>query len=202
MLIKTLRRRGLARVGAALAIAAALTTALTAGPAFAAASTGDVAKASVAGKPHDIPIPPVYRWANVNSGLCLAYDVESRGASRQEGCDDGAQGDYTIHWILQDAPGGTYQIINDYNNQCLTIPGSSTSNGASPFVFTCGGGGAQFFTLVPANPNVAPGAYEMVNTNSNKCVSVGGSQKNKGAWIIQWDCSTSRLDDLWYPKNY
>jgi hypothetical protein len=201
MFIATIRRRGLVRVGAALAIAAALSLSLTANPASAATSTGSAPKASVTGKPAGVPVPPVYRWANVNSELCLAYDVESRGAARQEGCiDSGPDFDYTIHWILQDGPGGTYQLINDHNNQCLTIPNSSKDNGASPFVYNCGGVGAQYFTLVPADPNVAPGAYEIVNTNSNKCVSVGGSQTNKGAWIIQWDCSTSRLDDLWYPR--
>lgn len=199
MLIATLRRRGLARVGAALAIAAALTVVMTGNPA--SATTVAAPRASATSQPAGIPLPPVYRWANVNSGLCLAYDVESRGASRQEGCiDSGPDFDYTIHWILQDGPNGTYQLINDYNNQCLTIPNSSKNNGASPFVYNCGGVGAQFFTLVPADPSVAPGAYEIVNTNSNKCVSVGGAQTNKGAWIIQWDCSTSRTDDLWYPK--
>ena len=37
----------------------------------------------------------------------------------------------------------------------------------------------------PAAP--ASGAYEIVNTNTNKRVSVGGARTNKGAWIIQWD---------------
>ena len=46
--------------------------------------------------------------------------------------------------------GNTYELIDENNGQCLTIPGNSTANGAAPFVYTCGGGGAQYFTLVPA----------------------------------------------------
>jgi ricin-type beta-trefoil lectin protein len=192
MLIAALRRRGLARLGVAVAVASVLTIALTGAPANAAAGTGSMAKAFATG----VIATGTYRWENANSGLCLAYDPESRGASRQEGCDN----DNTIFWDTVNIGGDNFELIDEHNGQCLTIPDNSTANGAAPFVYICGGGGAQIFTLVPESSPIFAGAYQIMNTNSNKCVDVGGAQTNKGAWIVQFDC-LQRGDLMWRPFN-
>lgn len=195
MLNASLRRRGLARFGTAVAIASALAIALTAAPANAAVSTTGAATAFGTNVADPVLANGTYRWQEANSGLCLAYDVESRGASRQEACDGG---DFTIYWDVVNTGGNNYELIDEHNGQCLTIPDNSTSNGASPFVYICGGGGAQDFTLIPATSSAFPGAFQIVNTNSGKCVNVGGDQRNLGAWIVQFDCS-QRGDEMWRP---
>ena len=43
-----------------------------------------------------------------------------------------------------------------------------------------------------------PGAYELVNVNSGKCVAVGGARQDYGAWVIQWTCFPS-AEFMWRP---
>lgn len=195
MLIAILRRRGLARFGIAVAAASALTVALTGTPANAASRTAGVPKAFSTSLSAPVLANGTYRWQNANSGLCLGYAWNARGATRQWTCAT----DNTAYWDLVNTGGNTYELINENNGQCLTIPGSSTADGAAPFVYICGGGGAQYFTLVPATDTTDfPGAYQIENTNSGKCVDVGGEQTNVGAWVVQYDC-IQRGDEMWRP---
>ncbi|MFC4053045.1 RICIN domain-containing protein [Actinomadura syzygii] len=170
-------------------LASALATALTGAPANAAVGTARVSRASGTASPADVPLTG-RRWGNVNSGLCLAYDVESRGAARQESCFNGAGADYTIFWEDVNVGGDNYEIKNKHNGQCLSIAGGSSNDGAAAFVFTCNGTADQLFKLVPV-PQPIPGLvyFEIVNVNSGKCVSVGGGRTNLGAWVIQWTCA-------------
>ena len=191
MFIATRRRRGLARFGAVLAIASALAMVLTGAPANAAG----VSKALGTASPAGVIVNGGYRWVNANSNLCLAYDPESRGAARQEACDNG---DNTIFWDTVNTSGNSYELIDEHNGQCLSIAGGSGADGAAAFVFTCAGTADQIFTLVPATSTLFAGAYELVNVNSGKCVAVGGARMNKGAWVIQWTCAQSG-EFMWRP---
>jgi hypothetical protein len=190
--IEPRRRRGLARFGAVLAAASALVLALAGTPANAAVHAADRSNAAAAASPADLGNPTL-RFANVNSSLCLAYDPESRGAARQEGCTD----DNTVVWEAASNGNGQYELIDLHNNQCLSIAGGSTADGATVFVYTCNNTADQLFTLVPEFASF-PGAYELVNLNSGKCVAVGGARMNKGAWVIQWTCFASG-EFMWRP---
>ncbi|GAB3878383.1 hypothetical protein GCM10029964_028960 [Kibdelosporangium lantanae] len=174
-------RRGLIRAvtAAAVAVAAAFGVAVPASAAAGVVSNG------------------TYRWANTNSGLCLAYDERSRGANRQEGCDGT---DYTIFWDVVNVGGDNYRLINEHNGQCLSIWRGDTSDGASVGIYDCVDTTAEIFTLVPATSPVYAGAYQMVNVNSGKCVAVGGARKDKGAWVIQWSCDQSGAF-MWRPYS-
>lgn len=193
MRIETRRRRGLARFAVVLALASALAIALTGAPANAATRTAGVQKASGTVSPADIIGNPTLRFTNVNSGLCLAYDPESRGAARQEGCGD----DNTVYWEAASNGSGAYELIDLHNNQCLSISGGSTADAATPFVYNCANTADQLFTLVPEFSSY-PGAYELVNVNSGKCLAVGGARTNYGAWVIQWSCAASG-EFMWRP---
>lgn len=193
MRIETRRRHGLARFGLVLAVASALAIALTGAPANAAARAAAVPKSSGTVSPADLVGNPVLRFANFNSGLCLAYDPESRGAARQEGCTD----DNTVVWEAASNGNGQYELIDLHNNQCLSIAGGSTADGATVFVYNCANTADQLFTLVPYFSSF-PGAYQLVNLNSGKCVAVGGARTNKGAWVIQWTCFQSG-EFMWRP---
>jgi hypothetical protein len=190
--IETRLRRGAARLGALLATSSALALALAGAPANAAVHTPGVPKALGKHSPSGIG-NPILRFTNVNSGLCLAYDPESRGAARQEGCDN----DNTTDWEAASNGSGQYELIDLNNNQCLSISGGSTADGAAAFVFKCANTADQLFTLVPEFSNF-PGAYELVNLNSGKCVAVGGAKTNLGAWVIQWTCNPS-AEFMWRP---
>ena len=193
MRIESRRRRGLARFGVVLAVASALAIALTGAPANAAARAAGEPKASGTVSPADFTGNPVVRFANVNSGLCLAYDPESRGAARQEGCNN----DNTVSWEVASNGSGAYELIDLHNNQCLSISGGSTADGAAAFVYNCLNIADQLFTLVPEFSSF-PGAYELVNVNSGKCVAVGGARQDYGAWVIQWTCFPS-AEFMWRP---
>lgn len=190
-------RRRLVRLGAILAVTSALgmalVTALTGAPANAA--TAGMSKESGTVSPAGVIGNGTYRWGNDDgSGLCLAYDPKSRGAARQEGCDN----DNTVFWDTVSTSGNDYELIDEHNGQCLSIMGGSGADGAAAFVFTCAGTADQIFTLVPATSTQFPGAYQLRNVNSGKCVSVGGAQTNKGAWVIQWTCAESG-EFMWRP---
>ena len=187
------RRRRLARFGVVLAAVSAVIMALTGGPANAAEHAQSLAKASVTATPADTIPNPTVRFANVNSGLCLAYDPSSRGAARQEGCGN----DNTVYWELASNGSGAYELIDLHNNQCLSISGGSTADGAAAFVYNCQNTTDQLFTLVPEFSSF-PGAYELVNVHSGKCVAVGGGRTNLGAWVIQWSCYPS-AEFMWRP---
>jgi hypothetical protein len=194
--IETRRRRGLARIGVVMAAVAALAIAVTAAPANAAAPAATPAgahKAAGTVSPADGIGNPTLRFANVNSGLCLAYDPESRGAARQEGCGD----DNTVFWEAASNGNGAYELIDLHNNQCLSIAGGSRADGATVFVYNCANTADQLFTLVPEFAGY-PGAYELVNVNSGKCVAVGGARKDYDAWVIQWSCAPSG-EFMWRP---
>ncbi|WUH93772.1 RICIN domain-containing protein [Streptomyces sp. NBC_00433] len=190
MRIEPRRRRGLARFGVVLAVASALALTVTGSPANAAAG----GQKATRNAPATDPIGnPTIRFTNVNSGLCLAYDPKSRGAARQEGCDD----DNTVFWEAASNGNGQYELIDLHNNQCLSIAGGSTADSATVFVYNCANTPDQLFTLVPEFSSY-PGAYELVNVNSGKCVAVGGARTNKGAWVIQWTCAASG-EFMWRP---
>lgn len=189
---ETGRRRGLIRFGAISACTSALALVLAGAPANATAATGAPKAFGTVASPGGIG-NPTYRFSNVNSGLCLAYDPESRGAARQEGCGN----DNTVYWELASNGNGQYEIIDEHNNQCLSVSGGSTADNAAEFVYTCLNTPDQLFTLVPEF-SIYPGAYELVNLNSGKCVAVGGGRTNLGAWVIQWTCNAS-APFMWRP---
>jgi hypothetical protein len=191
--IEIRRRRGFARFGLVLAAVSAVTMVLAGVPANAADRAQNLAKASATAAPSDTIPNPTVRFANVNSGLCLAYDPASRGAARQEGCGN----DNTVYWELASNGSGAYELIDLHNNQCLSISGGSTADGAAAFVYTCQNTTDQLFTLVPEFSSF-PGAYELVNVHSGKCVAVGGGRTNLGAWVIQWTCYPS-AEFMWRP---
>jgi hypothetical protein len=200
MLVTTRRRRVLGRFGAALVGASALASALTGTPANAAAGTASVSRPSGTVSPAGAVPKGTYRLGNVNSRLCLAYDVERRGAARQAFCAN----DYTINWQVVPVSRDNYELINAHNGQCLSIAGSSKDDGAAAFVFTCGNTADQHFTLVPVPappsfPQEIPG-FEIVNVNSGKCVSVGGARTEPEAWVIQWTCAGTG-DQIWFETS-
>lgn len=182
-------RRGLIRAvtAVAMAVAAAVGVAVPA----TAATSGRVSPAGVVAD-------GTYRWANVNSGMCLAYAPNSRGANRQEGCDDYT--DYTLLWDAVNVGGNNYRLINEHNGQCLSIWRGDTNDNAQVGIYACVDTPAEIFTLVPATSPAFAGSYQFVNVNSGKCVAVGGGRTNPGAWVIQWTCYQSG-EFMWRPYN-
>jgi hypothetical protein len=187
MRIATRSRSSLARLGAALAAVTALATAFLGTPALA------TTKPQVA--PAAVIADGLIRWHNIRSGECLTFAAGARGAAFQQACDDANFSGANSEWYARNVGGNNYTFINQAIPQCLSISGSSVSDGAAVFIWTCTAGlTAQIFTLVP----VGTDTYELVNINSNKCVSVGGAKLTAGAWVIQWTCYGGG-EQLWRP---
>jgi hypothetical protein len=187
MRIAIRRRSSLARLGVALAAVTALATAFLDTPAMAATT--------VQAAPAGVVADGLIRWHNINSGQCLTFAADRRGAAYQQPCDDPYFSGANSEWYARNVGGNNYTFINQAIPQCLSISGSSVSDGAAAFIWTCTNGlTAQIFTLVPAGTDT----YELVNVNSGKCVSVGGAKKNASAWVIQWTCYGG-AEQLWRP---
>jgi Ricin-type beta-trefoil lectin domain-like len=181
-------RPRLARLGAVLTVALTVAVVLVGNPASAA--TRVVSPTAV--------IPDgIVTLRNVNSGQCLNYAPDARGAAWQWDCNDRDIDPEDFQWYAQNVGGNNYELISEDTGQCLSIWGSSTSDGATVFIWDCHGYSSQIFTLVPA-PQGGANAYELVNVNSGKCVAVGGARTNNGAWVIQWTCYGG-LEELWRP---
>jgi hypothetical protein len=199
MLITTRCRRSYARFSAALAVAAALVTALIGVPATASASTTGVPNASRTVSPGSLIANGTYRWQNADGGgWCLAYNVENRGFTRQESCS--TTDDYTVFWDAVNTSGNNYELINEHNGQCLTVYGNTSANGAGVFVYNCRGTTDQIFTLIPQTSTLYAGAYQLQNVSGGLCLAVGGASQQQGAGIIMWSCAQSG-EFMWRPLN-
>src|ERR1700761_36798 len=144
-----------------LSLMCALAPVLTAGAASAAPSTFDL--------------------VNYVSHYCLGITGgASDAAAIQWACTESA--DQTWHWGSQYGTSGYDQLINN-NNQCLSIAGSSTAEGADVVTAACNlhrldqywstiyyGGGYSWF----------------VNYNSGQVIGVLGGSTAQGAAIVQW----------------
>lgn len=147
--------------------------------------------------PAAAPLPDgIIRLHNVNSGRCLTYSWDHKGAAFQQGCGNIGYDGAISEWYARNVGGNNYTFTNEANGQCLAISGSSTANGAAAFVWTCVAGlTAEIFAVVPTG---GPDAFELVNVNSSRCVAIGGAKVTDGAWAIQWDCYGG-AEELWRP---
>lgn len=83
------------------------------------------------------------------------------------------------------APGaGTYRLVNAASGLCLTVPGSSTSDGVQLVQSSCTGSPAQTWTL-----SAQGSGFRMVAGNSGKCAGVIGAATSAGKAVQQETCT-------------
>lgn len=92
----------------------------------------------------------------------------------------------------------TTTIVAKHSGKCLDVRGgvTATGNGAAIEQWTCSGQANQAWTL----KDMGSAQYEIIASNSNKCVDVFNSGTANGTAIQQMDC-TGKPNQLWKLNN-
>jgi len=77
-------------------------------------------------------------------------------------------------------PGQSAPIVGDQSGRCLTVPNSSTNNGAQTQLWDCVGTAGQTWTYTSSKQLVVYG---------NKCLDASGQGTSNGTPVIIWDCN-------------
>jgi len=126
---------------------------------------------------------------NYNSGLCLGISGGADDAPAvQWNCESVANQEWHVGAELGST--GYYQFVNG-DGQCLGIAGSSTSEGARAYGWTCNGHHDQYWY---ATGGVA------FNYNSGDVLGVAGGSTAVGAAVVQWPF-TGAANQYWIEES-
>jgi hypothetical protein len=139
-----------------------------------------------------------YQIISVSSGRCL--DVTGGNGATGDGvltelwdCVVGADNQ---SWALSVPSSATTQIISAYSNKCLDVTGGNgaTGNGVPIEQWTCVGSAAtnQSWTV----KDMGNAQYEIIASNSGKCLDIANSSTVSGTPVQQMDC-TGNPNQLW-----
>jgi hypothetical protein len=92
------------------------------------------------------------------------------------------------------AVAGPYHFYNRNSGDVMEVYQSSTSNGAKVDQWTNNGSKTQKW-LLAAVPGSLPLRYQLVNTNSSKCLDNTGSLAD-GVQMIQWTCQDGNNNQI------
>lgn len=92
----------------------------------------------------------------------------------------------------------TTTIVAKHSGKCLDVRGgvTATGNGAAIEQWTCSGQANQAWTL----KDIGSAKYELIASNSNKCVDIFNGGTDNGTAIQQMDC-TGQINQLWRLNN-
>jgi len=140
-------------------------------------------------------------------GRCL--DIEHNGTAAGSAVElwdcNGVGGQ---KWVQQ-ADGS---LRNPQSGLCLDAPNGSTANGTHLQIWTCNGGAPQKFTVNAGAPDSGGGSggggggggsidsskwYQVVNSNSHKCVDAAGGGTSNGTAVQQWSCASGNSNQQW-----
>jgi len=97
-------------------------------------------------------------------------------------------------------PLDSFYMVNQRSSRCAEVPGYSTRAGAHVDQFTCvydyHTNQMWFFKYIKRMSKHA--VYQIINTHSALCMNVNGASKSNGAAVVQWPCSRSAANNLWY----
>ncbi|WP_239108164.1 pectate lyase family protein [Microbispora siamensis] len=79
---------------------------------------------------------------------------------------------------------GAYRIVNGASGLCLTVPGSSTSDGVQLTVSSCNGASNQTWNLSSQGSG-----FRLAAGNSGKCAGVAGASTSAGKAVQQESCT-------------
>jgi hypothetical protein len=82
----------------------------------------------------------------------------------------------------QDTPPPTtpQQIVGAQSGRCLTVPGSSTTNGTQTQLWDCTGAAGQTWTYT---------AGKQLTVSGGKCLDASGRGTTNGTAVVIWDCN-------------
>ena len=141
-------------------------------------------------------VGPFY-MKNYHSGKCL--DVPGQSMANSVGLDQWTCVNQTnVKWSLRFAYWtttgqriwATFRIVNNHSGKCLTVPGSSKTDGQRLVQYTCKSYGGD---LDKAGNDVwwwilIDGLPMLQNSMSLRCIDVAGASMSNGAPVDQWTC--------------
>ncbi|WP_060892170.1 RICIN domain-containing protein [Streptomyces europaeiscabiei] len=77
-------------------------------------------------------------------------------------------------------PTTAQQIVGAQSGRCLTVPGSSTTNGTQTQLWDCTGAAGQTWTYT---------AGKQLTVSGNKCLDASGRGTTNGTPVVIWDCN-------------
>jgi hypothetical protein len=94
----------------------------------------------------------------------------------------------------------SFYMINQRSSRCVEVPGYSTRVGTHVDQFTCVYdyhlNEMWYFKYIRRTGGHS--VYQIINTYSGMCMNVSGASTANGAAVLQWPCSTSATNNLWY----
>ncbi|SDK64884.1 RICIN domain-containing protein [Nonomuraea jiangxiensis] len=90
---------------------------------------------------------------------------------------------------------GNYSVVNNGSGLCLTVPGSSSSDGVQLTQTGCGGA-AQTWTLAASG-----GGYTLRATHSGKCAGVRDASTSAGKAVQQESCTGASSQNWTLPES-
>ncbi|MGC0334698.1 hypothetical protein RKD23_007688 [Streptomyces sp. SAI-170] len=134
------------------------------------------------------------------SGTAQALPAAPAQAARQETAA-GADSTGVSRNTRQLAAAATYtHVINVNSNQCLSVPGGSTTAGTGLAQWPCGSWNDHYWSFQYAFSSGGVNYYRLENLNSHQCLAVPGGSTTAGTQVIQWPCGTWR-DHYWGVRN-
>ncbi|MEV8099095.1 RICIN domain-containing protein [Kitasatospora sp. NPDC085879] len=134
---------------------------------------------------------------NNNSNQCLAVPGGSTAAGTgliQWPCGSWKDHYWSAYYQFKDSTGVYWYHVQNYNSQqCLAVPGASTTAGTQVIQWPCGTWSDHYWAFVLDSTN----RLHIVNHNSGQCLAVPGASTTAGEKIIQWPCGTWN-DHYWH----
>ncbi|WP_406346696.1 RICIN domain-containing protein [Streptomyces sp. NBC_00648] len=85
----------------------------------------------------------------------------------------------------------SFEIRNQYNDNCLDVAGGNTGSGAAVHMWTCNGGANQHWHWV---------GDQLRSDLNDKCLDLAGTNPYDGAMVELWDCNFQN-NQMWGYNN-
>jgi hypothetical protein len=139
-----------------------------------------------------------YEISNYKAQKCMSL---GNGGSTANGtnvviypCNDGREQDWSM---VESGAYPDYYYIKNFkagSDQCISVDGASTANGAAMILWTCNGAAEQRWRLDNSNP----GWFVLVNHKSGKVMSLaGGGSTANNTRVLQWPFLQTGYEALW-----
>jgi len=105
-------------------------------------------------------------------------------------------------WTFMPMNDGTYEIVNQNSNDCLDVPGNSTTDGTSMQQYFCWGLGGEEGGVTNVNQRwslfTSDGGVHIVGKGSGKCLASSAQEDEANVYI--WECNSAPWENWAIPQ--
>jgi hypothetical protein len=137
---------------------------------------------------------------NQASGDCMddPYSSTTTGTQLiQYSCNSGSN----QSWTFTPVSGTSAYTITSFASLCVDISGNSTADNAKVIQYTCNSQTNQRFTLAPVTISGVTNTFNVVASNSGKCVVPTGDTTANNTVLVQLPCTTATTR-VWRLPSY